>query len=71
MAGTPEGGQKVRDRLRAEMGEEAYRKHVVERGRKGGLSPKTKPGGFAVMDREKHLELSRKGGEARRGIGHV
>jgi hypothetical protein len=66
MAGTHKGGIKARDRLREDLGDAAYKKHIVERGRKGGLSPKTKPGGFASMDPAKHREVSRKGGASGR-----
>lgn len=66
MSGTHAGSIKAKNSLIADLGEEGYRKHLIERGRKGGLSPKSKPAGFAAMNREKHLEASRKGGETSR-----
>lgn len=61
MAGTKVGGAKIKETMVAKLGsEEAYRQHIIERGRRGGL--KQVPKGTARMSKEKHLEISRKGG---------
>lgn len=61
MSGTKAGGAKIKATMVAKLGsEEAYRQYIIERGAKGG-SAKV-PKGTARMSREKHLEISRKGG---------
>jgi len=61
MAGTKVGAAKMRATMIKDLGgEEAYRQYIIERGRRGGL--KQVPKGTARMSKEKHLEISRKGG---------
>lgn len=68
MSGNKLGGLKIKATLIAKLGEEGYKRLVVERGRKGGSAPKTRPSGFAAMDKERRIELGRKGGtKSRRG----
>lgn len=65
MAGSKESAKKMVATLKAKLGEEGYKNLVRDRGRKGGLSPKTKPSGFAA-NRELASTAGYKGGKASR-----
>lgn len=58
MAGTPEGGKLAAETTRQRYGQQ----FMEERGRKGGKIGHG--GGFATMDKDKLIKVSRKGGRA-------
>lgn len=57
MAGTKSGALRAKETNMA-RDPDFYKKM----GAKGGSSPKTRPSGFATMDKERLLEISAKGG---------
>lgn len=52
----------ISDGLTPEEAEQKYKQKFADLAKKQKGKPKTQPSGFALMSREKHIEISRKGG---------
>jgi general stress protein YciG len=65
MAGTKEGGQAAAKTNKEQFGADWYKRL----GKIGGLAHKTKPSGFAAMDKEKVREAGRRGGSRSKRTG--